>query len=184
MKAIKNICVFCGSSTTVAQKYLDVGSATGALLAKNNFTTVYGGGRIGLMGALADATLNENGKVIGIIPKFLRDKEVAHAGLTELHLTETMHERQVGMAVLADAFLILPGGMGTVAEFFEVLTFKQLQLHDKPIALLNSFGYWDSLLAFTKHGEAEKFLRAGDEKLFTRLENIDALGGYLSQLKS
>jgi uncharacterized protein (TIGR00730 family) len=95
-----------------------------------------------------------------------------------------MHERQVGMAVLADAFLILPGGLGTLAEFFEVLTFKQLQLHDKPIALLNAFGYWGSLLEFTRHGEAEKFLRPGDDGLFTRLDDIEALPGYLSGLKT
>lgn len=141
MTFIKNICVFCGSSTIVDGKYLRAARDVGVMLAQNGYGVVYGGGNIGLMGAAADAALEAGGKVIGVIPKFLRDKEVAHKGLTELHLTETMHERQVGMAERSDAFVVLPGGLGTLAEFFEVLTWKQLGLHDKPIMLVNDFGY-------------------------------------------
>ena len=168
----------------MAAKYLDLGTQVGRLIAEKNFTLVYGGGRIGLMGAAADGALAQGGSVIGIIPKFLKDKEVAHAGLTELYLTETMHQRQVGMAERGDAFLVLPGGLGTLAEFFEILTWKQLLLHDKPIAILNAFGYWDSLLDFTRHGATEKFLRPEDKDLFTELENIEAAAEYLTRLKN
>ena len=140
MNIVGNLCVFCGSSTAVARGYLDLAAQAGALIARCGMGLVYGGSRIGLMGAMADAALAEGGRVVGVIPRFLKTKEVAHTGLSELHMTETMHERQVGMAERADAFLVLPGGYGTLAEFFEVLTWKQLGLHDKPIAVLNGSG--------------------------------------------
>jgi uncharacterized protein (TIGR00730 family) len=183
MNSSKSLCVFCGSSTAVAQDYLDLATQAGRMIARQNFTLVYGGSRIGLMGALADAALVEGGRVIGVIPGFLRTKEVVHTGLTELHLTETMHERQVGMAQRADAFMVLPGGYGTLAEFFEVLTWKQLGLHAKPVALLNGFEYWDSLIELTRRGAEEKFLRPGDEGLYTVLDNIENLDDYLTRLK-
>ncbi|MCE7886541.1 MAG: TIGR00730 family Rossman fold protein [Alphaproteobacteria bacterium PRO2] len=179
---MKNICVFCGSSTAVDEKYLSAGRDVGVMLARNGYGVVYGGSNIGLMGAVADAALERGGKVIGVIPKFLKDQEVAHTGLTELHLTDTMHERQVGMAVRADAFVILPGGLGTLAEFFEVLTWKQLGLHDKPIMLVNVFGYWDSLMNFAGHAEGEKFLRPQDARLYTVLADAGALETHLKRL--
>ncbi len=182
MKKIKSICVFCGSSSGTGGKYMRIAQAAGAMLARDGFEVVYGGARIGLMGALADAALAEGGKVTGVLPGFLKDKELAHEGLSELHLTETMHERQVGMAERADAFLILPGGLGTLAEFFEVLTWKQLGLHDKPVMLVNGYGYWDSLLAFSDHAQTEQFMRAGDRALFTTFDDIEALESYLKRL--
>lgn len=163
-------------------EFLHVATEAGVKLAREGYTVIYGGGRIGLMGALADAVIGEGGEVIGVIPRFLRDKEIAHSRLAALHLTETMHERQMGMAGRADAFVVLPGGLGTLAEFFEILTWRQLGLHNKPIMLVNSFGYWDSLLKFTEHAKEAKFLRPGDDGLFVTLENIDALTKYLSQL--
>lgn len=182
MKVLKNICVFCGSSTIVDGKYLQAARDVGRVLARNGYGVVYGGGNIGLMGAAADAALGADGKVIGVIPRFLKDKEVAHDGLTELHLTETMHERQVGMAERSDAFVVLPGGLGTLAEFFEVLTWKQLGLHDKPIMLVNDFGYWDFLMDFAHHAKGEKFLRPRDTDLYTVLAGAGALEAHLKQL--
>jgi uncharacterized protein (TIGR00730 family) len=182
MTSIKNICVFCGSSTIVDEKYLNAARDVGGMLARNGYGVVYGGGNIGLMGAAADAALEAGGKVTGIIPRFLKDKEVAHTGLTELHLTDTMHERQVGMAARSDAFVVLPGGLGTLAEFFEVLTWKQLGLHAKPIMLVNDFGYWDSLIEFAGHAEGEKFLRPQDADLYTVLDGAAALEAHLKRL--
>lgn len=161
---------------------MPVAQAAGTLLARAGYEIIYGGARIGLMGALADAALEEGGKVIGVLPRFLQNKEIAHEGLSALHLTDTMHERQVGMAERADAFLILPGGLGTLAEFFEVLTWKQLGLHDKPVILVNGFGYWDSLLAFATHAQAEQFMHPGDRALFHTLDNIEALEDHLKRL--
>ena len=183
MSDLKSLCVFCGSSTAVAHSYLDLAAQVGGVIARRGVGLVYGGSRIGLMGAMADAALAEGGRVVGVIPRFLKTKEVAHTGLTEIHMTETMHERQVGMAERADAFLVLPGGYGTLAEFFEALTWKQLGLHDKPIVVLNGFGYWDFLIEMTRRGEAEKFLRPGDEGLFTVLVSIEGLDEYLTRLK-
>lgn len=164
------------------EKYLKTASDMGAMLARNGYGIVYGGANIGLMGALADAALEAGGKVTGVLPKFLKDKEVAHTGLTELHLTGTMHERQVGMAERSNAFVVLPGGWGTLAEFFEVLTWRQLGLHSKPIMLVNDSGYWDFLMDFTRHAEAEKFLRPQDADLYTVLADMAALEAYLKRL--
>lgn len=183
MDSIRNICVFCGSSSDAPQKYIDLAAETGKTLARLGYGVVYGGSRAGLMGALADAALAGGGKVIGVIPHFLKELEVAHDGLNELHLTRTMHERQVGMAERADAFLILPGALGTLAEFFEVLTWRQLALHVKPILLLNAFGYWDSLLAFMEHAEREAFMRKENRALFKPLQNIREMEIYLQKLK-
>ncbi len=158
---------------------MDIAREAGAFIARRGWGIVYGGSRNGLMGALADAALAEGGKVTGVIPHFLKNLEVAHAGLTELRMTHTMHERQVDMAALADAFLVLPGGLGTLAEFFEIVTWKQLGLHGKPIAVLNSFGYWDLLLAFLGHTENERFRHSRDKDLFQILEDIQGLGGFL-----
>ncbi len=174
--------VFCGSSTSADEKYMTLARDAGAAIAEAGFGIVYGGSRNGLMGAAADAALKKNAKVIGVIPHFLKEKEVAHTGLAELHLTHGMHERQVGIAERADGFLVLPGGLGTLAEFFEVLTWRQLKLHDKPIALMNKGGYWDSLLAFLRHSADEKFLYQDHKSLFTVLENTENLKVFLSGL--
>jgi uncharacterized protein (TIGR00730 family) len=156
---IQRVCVYCGSSSGARTEYADAASAFGTLLAQRGLELVYGGGRCGLMGILADAVLNAGAKVIGVIPQDLVAREVAHAGLTDLRVVASMHERKAVMAGLADAFIALPGGVGTFEEFFEVITWAQLGLHEKPVGLLNLAGYYDSLLALLDHGVAERFIR-------------------------
>ncbi|MBX2955913.1 MAG: TIGR00730 family Rossman fold protein [Cyclobacteriaceae bacterium] len=141
-----NICVFCGSGVGNNTIYADTARELGALLALEGHTLVYGGGNIGLMGIVADAVLERKGQVIGIIPDFLMKKEVGHTGLTQLEIVSSMHERKRRMADLADAFLVLPGGWGTLDETAEILTWKQLGLIHQPIAFLNVDGFYDSLL--------------------------------------
>lgn len=156
---MKSICVFCGSSPGDRPDYLRLARELGELLARRNLTVVYGGGRVGLMGALADAALQAGGQVIGVIPQLLLDKEVGHSGLSELLVVQTMAERKLKMGDLADAFLTLPGGIGTMDELFEAWTWTQLDLHRKPCGLLNYQGFYDPLIAFIDHAVEEGFLR-------------------------
>jgi uncharacterized protein (TIGR00730 family) len=153
------ICIFCGSSPGNRPEYLQVARATGRLIAERQHTLVYGGGKVGLMGAVADAALAAGGRVIGIIPQMLLDREVGHPGLTELHVVTTMSERKLLMGDMSDAFLSLPGGIGTLDELFEAWTWTQLGLHRKPSALLNHGGYYDQLVGFLDHAVAEGFQR-------------------------
>lgn len=143
---MKNITVFCGSSFGTEEIYKEQAELLGKTLAKQNIGLVYGGANVGLMGAVADGALSENGTVIGVLPNFLRSKEIAHQGLTELILVESMHERKTKMSELCDGVIALPGGFGTLEELFEMLTWAQLGLHKKPIAILNISGFYDSLL--------------------------------------
>jgi uncharacterized protein (TIGR00730 family) len=143
-----SICVYCGSRPGTDPGFSNIAQQVGTWIGTHGGQLVYGGGRNGLMGTVADATLAAGGQVIGVIPKSLVDKEQAHHGCTELHVVETMHDRKRIMAERADAFLALPGGIGTFEEFFEVWTWRQLGYHDKPIGLLNMNGYYDSMLAF------------------------------------
>ena len=145
MPRIASLCVYCGSSNNGPQSHRDAAIELGKLMVERDIALVYGGGRVGVMGTIADAVMAGGGSVTGIIPDFLMQKEVGHTDLTSLEIVSTMHERKARMAELSDAFLVLPGGLGTLEEFFEVLTWRFLQLHDKPIALLNTDGYWDSL---------------------------------------
>lgn len=156
---MKSLCVFCGSSSGNQPAYLAVARELGALLAQENITLVYGGGRVGLMGALADATLAGGGEVVGVIPQLLLDKEVGHPGLTKLHVVQTMAQRKQLMGDLSDAFLSLPGGIGTMDELFEAWTWTQLGIQDKPSGLLNVNGYYDDLIRFLERSVAEGFLR-------------------------
>src|SRR5438876_1157866 len=151
MQNIKWLCVYCGSSGAVAAPYRDAASELGARLAAAGIGLVYGGGGVGLMGLLADAALAAQGRVTGIIPARLRDAEVAHRGVTELVVVDSMHERKRLMAEKADAFAVLPGGIGTLDEMFEIVSWKQLRLHDKPILLVDIGGYWAPLLALLDH---------------------------------
>jgi uncharacterized protein (TIGR00730 family) len=157
---VKRVLVFCGSSPGLRPEYVECASELGRELAARDLEVVYGGARVGLMGALADAALAAGGKVIGVIPGRLVEHEIAHAGLTKLHVTETMHERKALMAELSDGVIALPGGSGTLDELFELFTWKQLGLHRKPIGLLDVIGYWQPLLDFLKHAVNERFLRA------------------------
>ena len=156
---MKRLCVFCGSREGARPIYRAATEQLGKLLCERGIGLVYGGGRIGLMGLLADAVLAGGGDVIGVIPDFLSGPEVAHGGLTDLRVVQTMHERKAMMAELADGFIALPGGYGTLEEFFEILTWAQLGLHRKPCALLNIGGYYDPLLHVVAHALDEGFIR-------------------------
>jgi uncharacterized protein (TIGR00730 family) len=158
--ALKRLLVFCGSSPGARPEYAQCAAALGRLLAEREIELVYGGASVGLMGALADSTLAAGGTVIGVIPTRLVELEVAHAGLTKLHIVETMHERKALMGELSDAVIALPGGTGTLDELFELFTWKQLGLHRKPIGLLDVADYWKPLLGFLEHAVNERFLRA------------------------
>jgi uncharacterized protein (TIGR00730 family) len=162
---MKRICVFCGSNAGARSEYAEAARALATVLAERKLGIVYGGGNVGLMGVLADAALARGGEVIGVIPQKLVDKEVAHRGVTELRIVETMHERKALMNDLSDAFLALPGGFGTLDEFFEVLTWSQLGFHGKPCALLNVAGYYDGMLAMLDHAVTERFLRPAHREL-------------------
>lgn len=157
---MKSLCVFCGSSPGRRPEYVALAQEIGNLLARRDVMLVYGGGRVGLMGALADAALAAGGRVVGVIPQMLLDREVGHPGLSQLHVVRTLSERKALMCDLADAFLALPGGIGTMDELFEAWTWSQLDLHDKPTALLNHEGYYDPLLEFLDRSQAEGFLSA------------------------
>ncbi len=153
------ICVFTGSSPGRRDEYRDAAVSLGAKLGESGYGLVYGGAQVGLMGAVADAALAGGAEVIGVLPRSLIEYEIAHDGLTELHLTDSMHERKALMAELSDAFIALPGGFGTLDEFFEVLTWGQLGLHEKPCGFLNVAGYFDGLFEFIDHAVEERFLR-------------------------
>lgn len=153
-----SVCVFCGSLNSVSDLFLDAARETGRLFAESGWTIVYGGARNGMMGALATAALASGGHVVGVIPRSLVEREVAHPGLTELRVVASLQERKTLMTELSDAFLTLPGGFGTLDELFEVLTYSMLGYHDKPCALLNTSGYYDHLLAFVGQALAEGFV--------------------------
>jgi uncharacterized protein (TIGR00730 family) len=154
-----SICVYCGSSPGNDPAFVRVARETGTLIAKRGLTLVYGGGNVGLMGVVADAVLAAGGRAVGVIPDHLVRKEVGHNGLTEQHVVATMHERKAKMAALADGFLALPGGVGTLEEIIEVFVWMQLGLHAKPCALLNVNGYYDPLMTFLTHMAESRFLR-------------------------
>lgn len=181
---MKNICVFCASSERVSPHYKEQARELARVLSGNGIALVYGGARIGLMGAIADKMLEQGAEVIGVIPEHLKDKEVAHEGLTELHVTDTMQERQKKMADLADGFIILPGGLGTLAELFEVLTWKSLNLHRKPIYVLNINGYWDHLLSLLEQMGEEGFLYDEITDLFEVIESAEVFADQLLTYKA
>lgn len=159
MHELRQLCVYCGSRSGRHPAYLDAARVLGRALAHRGIGLVYGGARVGLMGAVADAVLEGGGRAVGVIPAFLQDRELAHAGLAELHVTETMHERKAIMAELSDGFLALPGGIGTMEELFETWTWAQIGVHAKPCGLLNTHGYYDQLSGFLDHALAEGFVR-------------------------
>ena len=172
---MRRLCVFCGSSGGSRDVYADSARRLGRLLAERGVGLVYGGGHIGLMGVLADAALAAGGEVAGVIPQTLVDKELAHSGLTALHVVATMHQRKALMADLADGFAALPGGFGTADELFEILTWLQLGIHERPVGLLNVEGYFDALLAWIDHTVAEGFLREQHRRALLVGEEPEAL---------
>jgi uncharacterized protein (TIGR00730 family) len=161
----QGICVFCGSSAGANPAYRSAATELGSLLAAQGRRLVYGGGNVGLMGVVADAALASGGSVVGVIPQHLLDLEVGHQALTELRVVHSMHERKQQMSELADAFVLLPGGLGSLEEFFEIWTWGQLGLHRKPYGILNVAGYFDALLAFLDHAAEERFLHPEHRRL-------------------
>ena len=172
---MKSITVFCGASSGNEEVYVSQARILGKTLASKNIQLIYGGAIIGVMGAVADGALQAGGQVTGVIPKFLRTKEVAHEGLTSLILVDTMHERKMKMHELCDGVIALPGGFGTLEELFEVLTWAQLGLHQKPIALLNTNGYYDSLIAMIQVMVDRGFLKEINQKMLLVSDNIKNL---------
>jgi uncharacterized protein (TIGR00730 family) len=172
---MKRVCVFCGSSPGKGTFYVEAAASVGRTFARRGIGLVYGGGSVGLMGAVADGALAAGGEVVGVIPRALQLRELAHGKLSELHVVGSMHERKARMAELADGFVALPGGMGTLEELAEILTWAQLGLHRKPCGLLDVAGYWRTLIAFLDEAVREGFLRPEHRRLVLVDEDADAL---------
>jgi uncharacterized protein (TIGR00730 family) len=169
------VCVFAGSSAGARPEYRAAAAELGAALARRRIDVVFGGGQVGLMGVLADAVLENDGHITGVIPEALVSREIAHAGLPDLRIVRSMHERKALMAELSDAFVALPGGWGTLEEFFEVLTWAQLGLHRKPCVLLNVAGYFDGLLSFLEHAVNREFVKRENGALVLVAPSVEAL---------
>lgn len=182
MRTFRRICVYCGSSTG-NERYVAAASAFGRFLAEQGIDVVYGGGRVGLMGVLADAALQAGGKVYGVIPDKLMGLELGHDGLTERFVTDSMHARKLIMAQLADGFVAMPGGYGTLEELFEVTTWTQLNYHDKPVGILNVGGFFDPLLAYLAHAADEGFIRPLHRDLVVAAAEPEALLERLSTVE-
>ncbi|PZU58043.1 MAG: TIGR00730 family Rossman fold protein [Sphingobium sp.] len=172
---MKRLAVYCGSASPADPAYIECARLVGQTLATRGIGLVYGGGRLGLMGAIADATLEAGGEVIGVIPRALVDSEVAHLGCTELHVVETMHERKAQFTALSDGFVTIPGGVGTMDELWEAVSWAQLGYHDKPVGLLNVAGYYDHLIAFNRHMIETGFIRAQHAGIIVHADDIDSL---------
>lgn len=180
---MKNVLLFCGSSTGNDPEIVEMAKALGKYLAENNFRLIYGGGNVGLMGIIANAVMQHGGEVIGIIPEFLMVREVGHVEVTEFHVVKSMHERKALMCDKADLILAIPGGFGTFDELFEMLTWLQLGLHTKPIGLLNYKGFFDLLLKQLDHMVDKGFLRPSNKELILVNENFEMLISTLNELK-
>jgi uncharacterized protein (TIGR00730 family) len=175
MTPLSSICVYCGSSAGVAQSYKDAAVELGREAGERGIEIIYGGGRVGLMGLVADAAIAAGGRVTGIIPSHILEMEVAHQTLSELIVVENMHQRKMLMFERSDAFVVLPGGLGTLDEAFEILTWKQLGLHSRPVLLANIGGYWDGLLGLIRNGVAEGFIRPHHARLLQEVADIPAI---------
>ena len=175
MENMKKICVFCGSSPGADKKYIQAAGMLGRRLAEKGIVLVYGGAKVGTMGHLAKSCIEAGGEVIGVIPKALADMEVAYSELAQLFVVDSMHERKAKMADLSDGFIALPGGLGTIEEFFEVLTWAQLGMHQKPCGLLNISHYYDRLLEFLNHAVDQQFIQAVHKDMIQVDETVDGL---------
>ena len=173
MAVIKRLCVYCGSSAGVDASYREAAARLGTLLAESGVELIYGGGRVGLMGVLADAALASGGRVTGIIPRHLHDREVAHPGIGNMIVVASMHERKQRMFELADAFAVLPGGLGTLDETIEMLTWRQLGLHGKPVIIADIAGYWTPLVRLFEHAIVHGFAAASSRELYRVVARID-----------
>jgi uncharacterized protein (TIGR00730 family) len=181
MQQIRRVCVYCGSAGAVDERYREAARELGARLAEAGLELVYGGGRVGLMGVAADAALAAGGRVVGIIPGLLRDAELAHPGITELVVASSMHDRKRLMAERADAFAVLPGGIGTLDETFEILTWRHLGLHDKPIFVVDVAGYWRPLCNLFDHLVAHGFVQPLVGRLLRVVPSVAALMAALAR---
>jgi len=178
---MKAIVVFCGSSAGNNGNYITQATRLGQMLAQKNIDLVYGGAKVGLMGAIADSVLNEGGKAIGVLPRFLQSKEIAHDQLTELILVESMHERKTRMHDMSDGVIALPGGFGTMEELFEMLTWSQLGLHEKPIGILNIDGFYDALISLLDNMVEKGLLKQKNLEMLLIDDTIDSLLSQMEQ---
>ena len=176
---MKKLCVFTGAATGSDPRFADAAHQLGQILASRNLGLVYGGGKSGLMGKIADAVIAADGHATGIIPKFLDNVEIAHRGLNNLHVIDTMHERKNMMYEIADGFVIMPGGLGTLDETMEIITWRQLGLHHKPIIIANLHGYWDHMLLLFQNIIDEGFMHHGHTGHFEHVDDMDALADKL-----
>lgn len=183
MISLRRIAVYCGSNDGARPAYVDAARALGTLLATEGVCVVYGGGRSGLMGALADAAMAAGGEVIGVMPHGLVQREVAHRGLTALHIVDSMHERKAMIAELADAFIAMPGGIGTFEELFETWTWAQLGVHAKPVGLLDTEQFWDPFVALLDQLDREGFLRGTPQQWLVRAPDARSLIDALSRFE-
>ena len=172
---MKRLAVYCGSASPADPRYLELATEVGRTLADREIGVVYGGGRLGLMGAVADAALAAGGEVIGVIPEALVNSEVAHRGCTELHVVSGMHERKLAFTNLSDGFLTIPGGVGTMDELWEAVSWAQLGYHAMPVGLLNAFGFYDHLLAFNRHMVEVGFIRPAHQGIIIAETELDLL---------
>lgn len=184
MSDMKRLCVYCGSASGTSPVFANAARELGTAIAERGMELVYGGARVGLMNEVADAALARGGKVIGVLPRFMSDKELAHESLTELHLVDTMHQRKQLMAEMSQGFVALPGGFGTFEEIFEALTWSQLQLHRYPCALLNVAGYYDRLVAFLDHAVTSGFVRPELRASLVVAEDIAQLFSQFAQYRA
>ncbi len=178
---VKSVCVYCGASSGTSESFVNIAKELGRELTGRGIRLVYGGGGIGLMGAVADATMASGGQVVGIIPQHLERAELGHRGLTELKIVDTMHTRKRMMFDMSDAFIILPGGMGTLDETFEIITWRQLGMHDKPIILVNHDNYWAPFLGLIDHVVDNGFARPAARQLFSVVGSVGRLFDLLAK---
>ena len=178
---MSSICVYCGSRIPNQPTFIDLAERLGAYIGKKGHTLVYGGGKVGMMGIIADATLQNDGEVIGIIPTALKRAEVVHTGVTEIIETKTMHTRKALMEEKSDIFVVMPGGFGTLDEFFEILTWRQLGIHSKPIIMINIDGYFDGIVQFVSTALQKNFINENNLELFSFTPNFDETIAVLEQ---
>jgi uncharacterized protein (TIGR00730 family) len=182
MNAVRSVCVYCGAADRVAEIHRDSARLLGQQLGAGGYQVVYGGGRVGLMGLVADAALAAGGPVVGIIPEHIQAMEVEHRGLTELHVVDSMHTRKQMMVARSDAFIILPGGLGTMDEFFEIVTWRQLRLHEKPVIVCNIDGYWNPLRDLLSHLQATGFAHGPVDSFYRFVADVPAAMAALAGL--
>jgi uncharacterized protein (TIGR00730 family) len=181
MTLIKSLCVYCGSARGRSPRYVAAAKELGLAMAERRIRLVYGGARIGMMGEVADAVMKNGGEVVGVIPEHLQTSEVGHSGITELKVVESMHVRKKLMFDLSDGFAVLPGGYGTLDELFEIITWRMLKLHDKPVVVLNIDGYWDRFQALIDHLIDEGFARADSRQFFSVVNSVGRMFDLLDQ---